>query len=106
MKATKAAHKEAKWFHTLGNHVSLAIIRGLASGDKTTAVLAKLLGADPTRVRFLVKHLEAIGIVESEKTGIVYRYRLMASVRVGEQNIELTVPGGTKVVLPQELVKD
>ena len=96
---TKEAYAEANWFKALGMMPRLAIIRALAVGEKTVAELAALVGIGYPSANSAVVVLERAGLIYTEVAGNSRRCRLVNAV-VKKDSVELTSPGGARVVLP------
>ena len=98
-KITKEAYAEAEWFAALGEPTRLAIVRILASGEKTPVELSKLLGIIDTVIGHHLKTLDLAGVSQVSRKGKVAP-RSLANAVVKDGNLELTSPTGLKVVLP------
>lgn len=90
---------EATWLFILSFGLRLAIIRELATGEKTIKEVANSCKATYLSVSAHLKKLAAAGIVSSTRDGLIISYKL-SGAQVTREHIELTHKQGVKVVIP------
>jgi DNA-binding transcriptional ArsR family regulator len=90
---------EATWLFALSFGVRLAIVRALATGEKTIKEITVLCGVDYMPATVHLKRLLTAGIVSATRDGLIVSYKLVGA-RVTREHIELTHKQGIKVVIP------
>ncbi|QJW93216.1 ArsR/SmtB family transcription factor [Frigoriglobus tundricola] len=83
----------------IGEAMRLAILRILATDQKTVTALATLCRVEIVNVSHHLKILKIAGLVTSEKDGRFMTYRLAGANTKGTI-LELSHPAGVKVSIP------
>jgi DNA-binding transcriptional ArsR family regulator len=93
---------EATWLFTLSFGLRLAIVRALATGEKTIKEVAEACKAGKSGYMSVAEHLKklkAAGIVSATRDGLIVYYKLNGA-RVTKEHIELTHEQGIRVIIP------
>ena len=96
---TKTQKAEAAWLAAFGEPTRLALLRALATGEKTVTQLAVACGAEMVNVSHHLSVLNDSGLVTVVRDGRFRRYAL-AGAAVGGGTLTLTHSSGVKVVIP------
>jgi ArsR family transcriptional regulator len=96
---TKTQRAEAEWLAALGEPTRLAILRTLATGEKTVTQLAVACEVEIVNASHHLSILKDCGLVAVERDGRFRRYRLVGATTKGN-TLTLTHASGVKVSIP------
>ena len=96
---TKNQKAEAAWLAAFGEPTRLAILRALATGEKTVTKRAVACGVEVVNASHHLSILKGCGLVAAERDGRFVRYSLVGAA-VGGGTLTLAHPSGAKVVIP------
>ncbi len=96
---TKTQRAEAEWLSAFGDPTRLAILRALATGEKTVTNLAVACEVEIVNASHHLGLLKDSGLVTAERDGRFMRYNLVGAT-VSGTTLTLTHASGAKVVLP------
>ena len=96
---TKTQKAEAAWLAAFGEPTRLAIIRHLATEEKTVTQPAVACNVEMVNASHHLSVLRDSGLVTAERDGRFMRYTLVGA-RVSGTTLTLTHSSGVKVVIP------
>jgi ArsR family transcriptional regulator, nickel/cobalt-responsive transcriptional repressor len=89
----------AEWLAGVAEPTRLAVLRLLATGDKTVTALAQACGTEIVNISHHLNRMKGIGLVTAERDGRYTRYSLIGAT-VTATLLELTHGSGVKVAIP------
>ena len=96
---TKKQKAEAAWLAAFGEPTRLAILRTLATGERTVTQLAVACGVEMVNASHHLGQLRQIGLVTAERDGRFVRYSLVGGT-VNGTTLTLAHESGAQVVIP------
>jgi ArsR family transcriptional regulator, nickel/cobalt-responsive transcriptional repressor len=90
---------QAEWLAALAEPTRLAIIRTLATGEKTVTALAQACGTEVMNVSHHLQLMKSVGLLSAERDGRFMRYSLVGATATATF-LELAHAMGIKVTIP------
>lgn len=90
---------QAAWIAAVGEPTRLAILRILATGEKTVTELAKVCQVEIVNVSHHLNLMKAAGLVTAERDGRFMRYNLVGA-KANAGALELLHESGVKIFIP------
>ena len=96
---TTTQKAEAAWLAAFGDPTRLALIRVLATGEKTVTKLAEACEVEIVNTSHHLSILKDCGLVTVERDGRFMRYNLVGAT-VSGTTLTLTYESGARVLIP------
>ena len=98
-KAADDSKTQAMWIAAVGEPTRLAILRILATGEKTVTELAKVCQVEIVNISHHLNLMKAAGLVTAERDGRFMRYNLVGA-KATAGALELLHDSGVKILIP------